>query len=360
MKTYYLEFLNNKHAKPTYSGFNVSESDIHPKLYPFQNAIVRWAVKLGKSSVFAERGLGKTFMELAWSTLVQQHTNKRVLLLNYLAVADQTIREAQKLGMEVIYCSDHSDVLKTPDDALIVTNYDRLKNFDTSIYGGVVLDESSILKNFTGKTKQALDDAFHDTPFKLCGTATPAPNDYLELGNHANFCHIMPANEMIMRWFKNDTMPAGNYSLKAHGKEDFYRWLTSWAVCLSHPRDLGDEYDIDGYDLPPLHIHEHVLPYNKEVLKKAYANGLLIPKNSVSATRLYEVKRQTLQGKVIKVAEIVEDIPENEPVILWVDSNDEAEAMLKIFPDALEVRGSHKRSVKKDRLKQSRCHPVGR
>lgn len=350
MKSKYQRFLENKHIKVKARGFNVSESDINPMLFKFQNAIVRWSLQLGKSAIFAECGLGKTFMELEWAGLVTQHTGKRVLILNYLAVASQTIREGEKLGIKVIYCADGEEVLHTPDNAIIVTNYDRLKKFDASIFAGVVLDESSILKNFTGKTKQLLDATFADTSYKLCGTATPAPNDYLELGNHANFLDIMPSNEMIMRWFKNDTMEAGNYILKAHGRKDFYRWLTSWAVCISHPRDLGDEYDIPGFDLPPLNLIECSTGFSEETLQKAWADGRLLPDINVSSTKLHGVKRDSLRNRVAKTVEILDNIPNDEPVIMWCDTDYEADALLHAFPESLEVRGSHSQNIKEQRL----------
>jgi DNA modification methylase len=346
----YTDFLQGKHQRPDYLGFDVAESDIDPMLYKFQNAIVRWALKLGKAAIFAECGLGKTLMQLEWARHVQQYTDNRVLILAPLAVTAQTIAEGAKIGMDVVYCEDDSEIDKHSLTTITITNYDRLHKFDPTLFSGVVLDESSILKNFTGKTKRLLIDSFLHTPFKLACTATPAPNDYMELGNHADFLSVMPSNEMLMRWFQNDTMAAGDYILKPHGKKDFYKWLTSWAVCLSHPRDLGDEYDMPDFDLPPLEILEHVVAYSQASIDKAWQNGRLLPDTNVSSISIHTVKRDSLKGRIIKSNEIVSQIADDEPIIFWCDTNDEANALIVENPDAVEVRGSHSRQVKVERL----------
>lgn len=345
--TDYIEFLQSKIKTATPAGFDVDESTLNPRLFPFQRAVVRWALKLGKAALFEERGLGKTIQELEWAAQVSNHTGGKVIILTPLAVAHQHIREANKFGYTATYCQDADAI---GDNNIIVTNYERLDKFDPTAFAGVVLDESSILKAYTGKTKQSIINAFIDTPYKLAASATPAPNDHLELGNHADFLNIMPSNEMISRWFINDTMAAGSYRLKNHAAADFWKWLTSWAVCLSHPRDIGDEYDVAGYDLPELQITEHVLSAAQESIDRAWAEGRLMPDTSPTATTLHKVKRESLADRIEKTRELVDALTPDEPVIIWCHTNYEADALVDAFPDALEVRGSHSIKIKEERL----------
>jgi hypothetical protein len=338
MTTDYSAFLQQKHPEIKYTGFDITPDELNKNLFPFQRVCVRWALQLGKAALFQERGLGKTLQELAWSEAVVKHTSKPVLILAPLAVGQQTVREGKKFGIDATYVKEASEVGAV---GIYITNYERLSKFDASVFSGVVLDESSILKSFTGKTKVAILEAFKDTPFKLAGTATPSPNDHLELGNHAQFLGVMNSNEMLSRWFINDTMKAGNYRLKHHAEKDFWRWVTSWAVYLRHPRDLGSEYDMPGYDLPELSIQEHIVDTSQQTMDRTLAEGRLIPGAKPSSTELHAVKRESLQMRVAKAKTIVEALPENEPVIFWCDTNDEADALIDTFSGAVEVRGSH-------------------
>lgn len=344
----YQEFLQGKHVGKSYGGFSVNPERINPKLFPFQRDIVRWAVQLGRAALFEECGLGKTFQQLEWARLIHEETGGKVLILAPLAVGDQTIEEGAKLGIEVKQVKSQNDIGDSP---IVITNYERLHLFTPSEFVGVVLDESSILKSFTGQTKRALLEAFKDTRYKLACTATPAPNDHLELGNHAEFLGQMPSNEMISRWFINDAMEAGNYRLKGHAAKDFWRWLTSFAVCISHPRDLGPQYDIPGFDLPPLNIQEHRLLANQSTIERSWNEGRLIPDDRPSSTTMHKVKRESLTDRVQKAQEIVTAIPETEYVIIWCDTDYEADALVKAFPQAVEVRGKHKTSEKEERLR---------
>lgn len=352
MNTEYQAFLKSKLQTVSASGFEVKESDINPMLFKFQNACVRWALRLGKSALFEECGLGKTFQQLEWARLVAKHTGGKVMILAPLAVTGQTVDEQKKLSTEwqgvldlvsmrgvIRYVKEQSDI---QDTDIVITNYDRLHLFDTSVFSGVVLDESSILKSFMGKTKQALFEAFRHTPYKLCCTATPAPNDHLELGNHAAFLDVMAANEMISRWFINDTMEAGNYRLKKHAANDFWRWLTSWAVCLSEPKDLGAEYDEPQFVLPPLNIIETRIASPQATIDRAWSEGRLIPDDSPSSTGMHKVKRESLTARVAEVRQWVDTIPTDEPVLIWCDTNYEADELKVAFPEAVDVRGETK------------------
>lgn len=347
----YQEFLASKQRNVKPTGFEVSESDIDPMLFKFQKACVRWALRLGKAALFEECGLGKTLQQLEWARLVAEHSGGKVLILAPLAVSYQTVEEGKKLGLDVKFLRDEGSLnFNKTYSGLYVTNYQSLHKFDTTQFAGVVLDESSILKNFTGKTKQALMGAFESTPYKLCCTATPAPNDHLELGNHAAFLDVMPANEMISRWFINDTMEAGNYRLKDHAAKDFWRWLTSWAVCLSEPRDLGEEYHLEQFKLPPLNIHEYRLNANQQSIDRAWSEGRLIPDDSPSSTGMHKVKRESLEDRVTQVGAIVAAIDSNEPVLNWCDTDYEQDALKALFATALDVRGSNKDEVNEKRI----------
>ena len=335
----YQDFLKSKLQNVSISGFEVSESDINPMLFKFQKSCVRWALRLGKAALFQECGLGKSFQQIEWARLVSEHTGGKVLILAPLAVAGQTVLEAVKLSVTVKYVKEQSEI---GDSKLVITNYDRLHLFDTTTFQGVVLDEGSILKAFMGKTKQALFEAFQHTPYKLCCTATPAPNDHLELGNHAAFLDVMAANEMISRWFINDTMEAGNYRLKKHAAKDFWRWLTSWAVCLSEPKDLGLEYDEPSFILPPLNLIEIRLAAAQVSIDRAWSEGRLIPDDSPSSTGMHKVKRESLDERVNEVRRIVDTIDPQEQILIWCDTDYEADALKLILPEAVEVRGGTK------------------
>lgn len=338
MNKQYQEFLKSKLQNVQISGFEVSEQDINPKLFKFQNAIVRWALRLGKAGVLAECGLGKSFMQIEWARLVAQYTGGKVLILAPLAVAGQTVLEAQKLGVTVKYVKDQSEV----DTQIVISNYDRLHLFDTSVFSGVVLDESSILKSFMGKTKQALMDAFSHTPYKLCCTATPAPNDFVELGNHAEFLNIKKQTEMLATWFINDASDTGTWRLKKPAAKDFWRWVTSWAVCLSEPKDLGAEYDEPDFVLPPMNIIEVRLAAAQASIDRAWSEGRLIPDDSPSSTGMHKVKRESLEERVAEVQKIVSQIDTGVSILIWCDTDYEADALVEAFPEAVEVRGSTK------------------
>lgn len=243
----YEEFLEAKAVTAPTCGKDVPLSAIHATLFPFQREIVRWAVRRGRAAIWADTGLGKTLMQLEWARQI----GGRCLILAPLAVAHQTIAEGKKIGLEIAYAKTAAEIRSE----ITITNYERLAEFDATPLDAVVLDESSILKNYTGKTRRALQDRFAATPFKLACTATPAPNDHMEIGNHSEFLGVMDSNEMLARWFINDAMQAGNYRLKGHAAADFWRWVTEWAVCCAKPSDIGP-FDDSGYVLPPMNVDE--------------------------------------------------------------------------------------------------------
>lgn len=343
----YRLFLDSKRATVQASGFAVTPDAINPKLFPFQRDITRWALNLGKAALFEAVGLGKTFQQLEWAHHVHQETRLPALILSPLGVADQTVQEGKKLGIDVKRVYEQGEVGSAP---LVITNYDRVHLFDVSRFGGVVLDESSLLKHYS-KTFFLMVDLFRNTPYKLCCTATPAPNEYVEFGNHSMFLDVMHFKDMLARWFVGEGDIARTARLKHHARADFWRWLTSWAVCISKPRDLGEQYDMPGYDLPPLHLHEHRLSANQAAINRAWSEGKLLPDSAPSATKFMRVKRERLPEFVAKNVEIVKDISASEQILLWVDTDFEADALLEVFPEALEVRGSQTTKKKEDGLR---------
>jgi hypothetical protein len=335
----YQTFLQGKRQFAHTVGIEVALDALHPTLFPFQRTLVQWALRKGRAALFADCGLGKSFMQLEWANQVHLHTGRDVLILAPLAVSSQTISEGVKLGITVHACREQSDVRP----GLSIANYEILDHFDASHFGGVVLDESSILKSFMGQTKRALVESFADTPYRLCCSATPAPNDNMEIGNHSEFLGVMPSTEMMMRWFINDTMKSGHYRLKGHAVKDFWAWVTSWAVSIRRPSDLG--FSDEGYVLPELHLHHH---YVETDVTKDAEEGQLFRAPMMSATNLHKEMRITAPDRAQAVASLVNESCESWTV--WCHTNYEADALVALIPDAVEVRGGEKAEVKERKL----------
>jgi hypothetical protein len=326
------------------SGFEVSASAVNPLLFDWQSAVVQQAARSGKYALFEECGSGKTLQFCEWSNHVQRKTNGHILVVSPLAVAYQTIREAAKIGETMKYIRDQADAIRP---GLYITNYDMLKEFDGSLWDGVVLDESSILKSYTGTTKRMILEMFESVPYKLACTATPAPNDHLELGNHAEFLGVMKSNEMIQRFFINDSMQAGNYRLRKHGESEFWKWVTSWAVCLSKPSDLGypDITERYSFEMPELIIHNEVVGVDHS---RAWESGKLFLDGALSATDMWHEKAATIKDRCERAREIVGD--SSDPWIIWCDTDAEAGMLKRLFPQAVEVHGSETIRAKEDKL----------
>ena len=333
----YKAFLANKRVAAKPSGFDIAKADLNPLMKPWQADITQWALKRGKSALFWDTGLGKTFAQLEWARCVFEHTGKPVLILAPILVGWQTIEEAAKFGINapIKYVQDGSEVIH----GINVTNYERLHKFDLTVFAGVVLDEAGILKNYMGQRKRAIIAGFSRTPFKLAATATPAPNDLLELGNQADFLDVMPSNEMIARWFIADSMHAGCYRLKHHGKQDYWRWVSSWAVSLGLPSDIGG--DDTGYDLPPLTIHERIVESRSSWFGGKTTNS--------SATNVHHEKRSSLEDRCQAVADLAN--ASIEQWAIWCGTDYEADVLKRVVNDSVEIRGKHSEAEKERGIK---------
>lgn len=334
----YYEFLNNKKKYVSSKGIEINIKDINNKLFDWQKECVRWALKKGKSALFEACGLGKTMQQLEWAYQVYKNTNKNVLIVAPLGVAIQTAKEeAPKLGYEVTIIRNNSDI----KDGINIINYEMLENIDTTQFAGVVLDESSILKNFTGKLRTKITECFKTTTYKLCCTATPAPNDYMELLNHADFLDIMSSAQALSIYFIND-MKTGQWRLKGHATVDFWKWVSSWALNIEKPSDIG--FNDTGYILPKLNEYEEIVDI--DLIADNYEHGLFRD-IQMSATSFYKEKKNTIKERTKRVKSIIERYPD-EQFLIWVDMNEEAEELKKLLPKAIEVRGTDKNEFKEE------------
>lgn len=324
----YDEFLQSKVKHRAPSGFKAGP--IRAPLFDWQKSVVRWAIQSGRAALFEECGLGKTLQQLEWARQVAAHTKQPVLILTPLSVAVQTVREAKKFGIKATLAESKDDV---DGSGIWVTNYEKIDRFDTAAFSGVVLDESSILKAFTGKTRIALTEAFASTPYRLCCTATPSPNDYTEFGQHAAFLGVCTPAQMLATFFLNDTFNTGDWRLKKHAEQQFWEWLASWACCVSKPSDIG--FPDDGYDLPPLHMHTEVV----EVDESADCGDELFRHATLSATTIHREMRMTSEARAQRAAELVAAKP-GEQWLVWCNTNDEADKLAAAIHGCVEIRGN--------------------
>lgn len=334
----YQKFLASKAVRAPMRGLK-SVPSLASHLFNYQATCVAHALEAGGAGCFLDTGLGKTECQLDFLRHAADATNGRALLLTPLAVAQQTKRRAEKYGYEARVIRDQSEA----GEGINICNYDRLDKLDTSWFGAVSLDEASILKSFTGKTTRALIDAFRGHRFKLAATATPAPNDHMEIGQYAEFLEIMAANEMLSRWFINDTSTASQqWRLKGHAEADFWDWMASWSRMAELPSDLGG--DDTGFILPPLLITRH-----RSARTEIEGGDGLFADLSMSATNMHAVKRQTANARADTIGAIVA-AEAHEPWLIWCDTDYEADALKAAIPTAIEVRGSQPLEKKEELL----------
>lgn len=339
-KKEYQEFLEQKKQQRIESGFVVKDEDLNPALFPFQKYCVKRALAVGKFALFEDCGLGKTIQQLEWSQKVCEQIDKPVLILAPLAVISQTIKEGEKFGYVVKEIGD-TDYQQDIETGIYITNYDNMDHIEAYHFGGVVLDESSILKNFQGKTRTALIDEFRNTPYKLACTATPSPNDTTEICNHSEFLDVMSRTEMLAMYFVHDGGSTSDWRLKGHAKQMFWDFVSTWAVMLNKPSDIG--FDDTGYDLPPLNVVQEIVETPKR------DNGMLFNTTAVSATEYHKELRETYQIRLDRVVEIVNS-RKDENFIIWIGHDDEGKYLRSLLPDAIEVKGSDSKQFKKDML----------
>ncbi len=317
----YEEFLKTKEYTYQNTGFDIELEELNSNMFDFQKAIVKWALKKGKSALFLDTGLGKTLCQLEFANQVCKHENGKALILAPLAVSKQTKKEGEKFGIDVTICRTQEDV----KDGINITNYEMLSHFNPNEFCCIVLDESSILKSFTGKMSKEIIETFRFTKYKLACTATPSPNDYQELGTHSEFLNVMNSSEMLATFFINDAKDT-HWRMKKHAEQKFWEWLATWAMVVKNPSDI--DFPDDRYNLPKLNIQHIIVDSNAD-------KGSLLPTVAQTLQERREARKDSLQDRVDKVGELIKDM---DSCLVWVDFNDESELIRKTF-DIVEVKG---------------------
>ena len=329
----YDKFLSEKVVTHERGGFEVDSVSSH--LFDFQDHIVKWALKMGKAAIFADCGLGKTVMQLEWANAIWKEEKKPILILAPLAVNSQTVEEGKKFGIRVTDVRDNESVV----NGINIANYEIMHKFDCSRFVAIVLDESSILKSYTGKYRNELISNFTNTKYKLACTATPSPNDYMELGNHCEFLNIMSREEMLAMFFTHDSKNTSKWRIKKHAPDKFWEFVNSWAIMLRHPKDLG--FNADGFDLPTMNVHNKIVKYNGSFDRSMLVN---LPANTLAERR--SARNSTLEQRVEKVKEIVDKC--DDQVIIWCNFNNESELLARSIKGSVEIRGSDKPEYKSE------------
>lgn len=327
-------FLQEKLISHIDVGFDVDH--INDALFDFQKVLVKWAVKRGRAALFCDTGLGKTAMQVTWADIVSRHNDMPVLILAPLAVAHQTVREAKKFGINAEYHRHQPENMK----GVIVANYEMMEQFNFNDFAGIVLDESSILKSYTSKTRELIIELSKKVPYRLSCTATPSPNDFMELGNQAEFMGVMSREEMLAMFFVHDGGETAKWRLKGHGEQKFWRWLATWAAVVRKPSDIG--FDDSGYDLPPLVIHEHILDNDNE------PEGSLFHEAALGLTAQRKAKRNSMQSRINAVSELVNS--SDDTWLIWCQLNDESAGLSKQTDNSVAVCGSDSIVFKEDSM----------
>lgn len=326
----YLDFLASKDLRAVNAGFDISVDKLNEKMFEWQKLLVKWSLKKGKCANFQECGLGKTIQQLCFADETRKYTGQPSIILAPLAVANQTKLQGEAFNIDVNICESAKDVSKY---AVNITNYEKLHNFDCSVFGSVALDESSILKNNIGKIRTQLIDEFKFTPFRSCYSATPAPNDFMELGNHSEFLGVMSYFEMLATFFVHDGGDVSKWRLKGHAVDKFWDWIASWACVVPNPSVLG--FKTERYTLPPLNVEQVTVKSNME---DDIGQLLLFPSATQTLQQRSQARRDSIEDRVKKACEIANST--NEQVLVWCDYNSESELLKKNINGAVEVKGS--------------------
>tara|TARA_R110000868_G_scaffold340450_1_gene601101 strand:+ start:183 stop:2396 length:2214 start_codon:yes stop_codon:yes gene_type:complete len=334
----YKEFLETKEKSFIDAGFDIEQSKLNSNLFDFQKHVVQIALKKGRFALFQDCGLGKTIQQLSWAQQVSKHTSMPVLILAPLAVVAQTVREGVKFGIKLEQLNTNIDNPIGSLEGIYITNYDQLKNVQNiDSFGGVVLDESSILKGKDGKLSTLIIDTFENTPYRLACTATPSPNDHMELGQHSQFLGAMSYLEMLAMYFVHDGGETSKWRLRKHAKDDFWKYVCTWSIAIDNPSTLG--FEDCGYDLPEIEYVEHIIPVPNET-------DNLFGDVAVSATELHRDLKRSYEKRIQKTIDLVK----TDQTIIWTLKNDEATQLNKVINDSVNVQGSDKAQVKADRL----------
>lgn len=333
----YNEFIQQKAIRDVPTGIkNASEIELNGKLFDFQRDVVKWALWRGRACIWADCGLGKTFMQLEWARVVNEYTGKPVIIIAPLAVSEQTANiEAPKLGITVKIASKQSEIT----DGINITNYEKLDKFDLTAFGGVVLDESSIIKNFAGKIRNTVIESTQSVPFRLACTATPSPNDYMELGNHAEFVGAMTYTEMLAMFFIHDGGDTAKWRLKRHGKKAFFKWVASWAVFIRKPSDLG--YSDEGFKLPEIEFIDVIVP-------TAPTSDSLFVMDATTLQERQAARRESIEDRVKAAVRVIEanKETENDQFCCWCNLNAESDEVSTERPCMVNIQGSDSNEYK--------------
>jgi len=331
--TDYESFLASKFRGVPECGFDPDH--LAGFLYPFQSRIEEWALRKGRAAIFADCGLGKTPIQIEWARQVHEHTDKPVLIFAPLAVSEQTKREGEKFGIPVRVVTDQSEITA----GINITNYEKIHHFTPAGIGGLVLDESGILKSYGGFYRQELTEFTEQIPYRLACTATPAPNDIIEIINHAEFLGVNRVKEIIALFFRQDGNTTHKCRIKGHAKSDFWRWLASWAIACRMPSDLG--YDNGEFVLPELNYIQHTTDGHIQ-------DGLLFPIEAITIPERRQARRESIEARVGVCADLANS--SSEPWLIWCGLNDESQALRRAIPDAVDVSGSDPNDVKAERM----------
>lgn len=331
----YLKFIEGKNEQ--FVGVGFDPSGLNAGMFGYQSDITKWACRKGRAAIFADCGLGKTLMQLEWARLVAEHTGMPVLVVAPLSVAQQTVREAAKFGIDAEYSRSGEFTAK-----IVTCNYEMLKNFSPEQFGGVVIDESSILKAFDGKTRNEIIESFRETPFRLACTATPSPNDFMELGNHAEFLGIMSTAEMLSKFFFHDGGDTQCWTLKGHAEEEFWKWVCSWAIMLRKPSDIG--HSDDGFELPPITTIQHTIAAPMD----GSATGTLFKMQAVTLEEQRAARKGTLDDRCRKVAELCHG--SEEQWLIWCDLNAEGDLLEELIEGSEQIAGSDTNEEKEAKI----------
>jgi len=326
----YSDFLTDKKLNSVEAGFEPITGLYPDELLPHQDACITWACRRGRAALFLDTGLGKTLCQLVWADQVRRQTDGYVLILAPLAVSHQTEREAKRFGLHATVVASDAEIT---EPGIYITNYEKLDHFDTHIFSGVVLDESSILKGMQGKIRKKITASFYDTPYKLSCTATPSPNDFMELGTQSEFLGVMSQPEMLAMYFIHDGGDTSKWRLKGHGKSRFWEWLSGWAIFIRSPSDLG--FDGSDYDLPPIHYHGHVI--------ETEAVDSLFVEPAQSLIDRNRARKESVGDRCKKAAEIANQL---DSCVIWCHLNAESDMLARMVNDSVEIRGSDSDSHK--------------